>query len=243
MHSFLLLTQINFKRLILRNLRFFAFDIITPALFYLLFTKLMPKPTLNNFQQIYLIGMVIFATLLSSIITVANNILEDKKYHFWRLTAVTPLKRSTYYTSFFLVILFLTIIEIIAIEVVASIFVKIQLSIFDFGVITTLTTLGSICLMMFGALTAFVNDSGLVNSIASILVFPVAMLSGLWWPLSSFPNWLQKIGELLPTYQTFDLISQLIFNKTWALSSLLGEVIWLIIGIILMFSLQKINNS
>lgn len=97
--------------------------------------------------------------------------------------------------------------------------------------------------MMFGALTAFVNDSGLVNSIASILVFPVAMLSGLWWSLSSFPNWLQKIGELLPTYQTFDLISQLIFNNAWALSSLLGEVIWLIIGIILMFRLQKINNS
>lgn len=156
---------------------------------------------------------------------------------------MTPLKRSTYYTSFFLVILFLTIIEIIAIEVVASIFVKIKLSIFDFGVITALTTLGNICLMMFGALTAFVNDSGLMNSIASILVFPAAMLSGLWWPLSSFPNWLRKIGELLPTYQTFDLISQLIFNNTWALSSLLGEVIWLMIGIILMFRLQKINNS
>lgn len=82
MRSFLLLKQINFKRLILRNLRFFAFDIITPTLFYLLFIKVMPKPTLNNFQQTYLIGMVIFATLLSSIITVANNILEEKNIIF-----------------------------------------------------------------------------------------------------------------------------------------------------------------
>ncbi|RHW50115.1 hypothetical protein DS831_08125 [Bombilactobacillus bombi] len=239
MKKFLVLTQMNFKRLIFRNLRFFSFDILMPALFYLIFTKMVNQSVPKEFKVTYLVSMLIFATLLSSIITVVNNILDDQEQHFIRLMDVTSLNPSTYYGSFFLTILFLTVVEVIAIEIIAYVIVGVQLSLINWSIITLCVTFGSIILMIFGSVITFMGDAGMVNLFSSMLVFPLALISGLWFPLTMFPDWLQQIGKILPTYQTMDIINQLINRQKWSLPSLLGELIWLALGIMLMFIVQR----
>ncbi|WP_181190217.1 ABC transporter permease [Bombilactobacillus bombi] len=243
MHNFRLWTQINFKRLIGRNLRSFIFCILVPAAFYLLFTKVMNQGMPRDFKQTYLISMVIYATLLSSVITVSNNTLADREQHVWRLLKVTPLNISTYYGSLFLNILLLSVIEVAAMELIAFLVVGVELTLSNWGLIILLATLGSLPLMLFGASITYLGDGNTVNLVSSMLVFPVAVLSGLWWPLSMFPHWLQKIGQLLPTYQTYDLINRVIQKHSWPLTSILGEIIWLIIGIIMILFVQKHSHA
>lgn len=91
--AFVTLTKINFKRLILRNTRFLIFDVASPIFFYLIYTQIF-----TGGQQLKVnifISMTVFATLLSSIITVSNNIMSDRRQHFFRFMAVTPLSQKT----------------------------------------------------------------------------------------------------------------------------------------------------
>jgi len=47
----------------------------------------------------------------------------------------------------------------------------------------------------------------LMTVIGNIAYIALAVLGGLWFPLNSFPEWLQSIGKLTPTYQLMQVVS------------------------------------
>ena len=41
----------------------------------------------------------------------------------------------------------------------------------------------------------------------NIVYMALAVLGGLWFPLTMFPKWLQPIGKLTPSYQLMQVVS------------------------------------
>ncbi|CJG74913.1 multidrug ABC transporter permease [Streptococcus pneumoniae] len=45
-----------------------------------------------------------------------------------------------------------------------------------------------------------------MSVVGNLLYFGLAVLGGLWMPVSLFPDWMQAIGKRLPSYQLMELL-------------------------------------
>lgn len=124
MRNFLFQIKINYTRIIFRNIRFLLFSIAMPSGFYLLFTQVMTKgmssAILTTWNTDYLISMVVYSTLISSIFTVSNTLLDDHEHHFDLFVALSPISKLQYYSSMIVVFLSLTMVSTLVLEIIAN---------------------------------------------------------------------------------------------------------------------------
>ena len=57
----------------------------------------------------------------------------------------------------------------------------------------------SLPLILLGIAISLLKDSDTINAVTNLIVFPMAIAGGLWWPISLLPHWLQQKRKLLPT--------------------------------------------
>ncbi len=244
MKNFAYQTNLNFKRIILRNKRFFFFDLILPIIFYLLYTKMLtkgiPSAALDVWNKEYMVSMIIFSCLLGSIITVSNTLLEDHTSHFDLFVAISPLSKVKYYASLIIVFLTLNLISIISIIMIGIFVNHVELSFIKLLSTIIISVIGSIVLILIGIIISTFKNPSTVNMLNSLAVFPVAMLSGLWWPMSMMPNWLQVFGKLLPTYAISNVINNVIFNKALQLSNIVNLISWFVGLLLVIIVLTKL---
>lgn len=73
------------------------------------------------------------------------------------------------------------------------------------------------CWLLFGSLPiiALATIVGLLKSVSTasavnnMILMPLAILSGLWWPIENFPKLLQHFAQWLPTYHAAEGAKQL----------------------------------
>lgn len=232
--------QINYKRIVFRNFRFFFFDLSLPIAFYLLFTKLVvqgiPTNELATWNQTYLISMIVYSTVLSSVITVANTLLDDHNRHFDTLLQVTPLSIKSYYAGLLIVFSSLTILSVVALCIVAFLVNQVSLSLLSLVLLLIIIPIGATPTIFIGFLVARAGSSNVVNLLTNFITFPMSILSGLWWPMSSFPNWLQSIGKQLPPYQLTKLANDLLKQQPLDWAATIGLITWSLVLIGLLYA-------
>jgi len=234
MSSFIYQININFKRIILRNKRFFFFDVMLPIIFYILYSKIfvssrMPKAALNIWQTNYLVSMIIYGCLLGSTITVANTLLEEHISHFELLTKITPLPRWKYYLSRILIFLLLNLIAAIGICITGLLVNRLTLPIQTWALIILITLVGTIPLIFIGIMISMSGSPATVNLLNNIVTFPLAIVGGLWFPIAAMPQWFQTISKLTPTFELSSIDKTVLYNKTPDNQSIFGIVVWLIL--------------
>ncbi|MFC6177541.1 ABC transporter permease [Companilactobacillus huachuanensis] len=243
MNSFIYQININFKRIILRNKRFFLFDMMLPIIFYLLYSKVLvngiPQADLKTWQMNYLISMIIYSCLLGSIITVANTLLEDKTSHFDILSRLTPLPRWQYYLSRILIFMLLNLISAIVICLVGILVNHLTLPIANWSLIILISVLGTTPLIFMGILISLANNPATVNLLNNIVVFPLAIISGLWWPITMMPKWLQSIGKLTPTFEISNIDQSILHGTIINSHYILGIILWLMIIVVITLLITK----
>ncbi|PTE74923.1 ABC transporter permease [Staphylococcus gallinarum] len=60
--------------------------------------------------------------------------------------------------------------------------------------------LGASLFLTFGLVIAQFKDAQKASSFANILNLSLAIIGGLWFPVNTFPEWLQNISTKTPTY-------------------------------------------
>lgn len=245
MKNFLFQVEINYKRIIFRNLRFLFFSIAMPIGFYLLFTQVMnqsiPENILKTWTITYLISMIVYSMLISSVFTVSNTLLEDRICKFDLLVELSAVSKLQYYGSMVIVFLSLNLLGALSLEITAIVINHIQVSVIRLFELLLLLPLVSFPLVLLGILVSLVGSGNTVNVLCNLVVFPMAILSGLWWPLETMPDWMQHVGQLLPAYHAKEFLNEFIqeqhfnFNHfgvllTWSilLAGILKGVVMLI---------------
>jgi len=66
--------------------------------------------------------------------------------------------------------------------------------------------LGSLAFVALGLVLTLLPSSQLMSVVGNLLYMGLAVMGGLWMPISVFPEWMQAIGKCLPTYQLMELI-------------------------------------
>lgn len=243
MPSFIYQTKMNFVRIVLRNKKFFIFDLALPVIFYLLYTKIlssgMPANQMSVWKVDYLVSMMVFSCLLGSIITVSNTLLEDHTSEFDLLVDISPLPKIQYYASLVVVFLTLNLISVVTLSLVGIFVNNVNLPIAKLILVVISSLLGTLPLIIIGILISKFKNPSTINLLNG-MVFPVAMISGLWWPLSTLPSWLQTVGKMLPTYAISEINKSIIQNQTIQLSNIFNLISWLFILIIITLAITKL---
>ncbi|WP_300562818.1 ABC transporter permease [Companilactobacillus sp.] len=243
MPSFIYQTKMNFVRIVLRNKKFFIFDLALPVIFYLLYTKIlssgMPANQMAAWKVDYLVSMMVFSCLLGSIITVSNTLLEDHTSEFDLLVDISPLPKIHYYASLVVVFLTLNLISVVTLSLVGIYVNNVNLPIAKLILVVISSLLGTLPLIIIGILISKFKNPSTINLLNG-MAFPVAMISGLWWPLSTLPSWLQTVGKMLPTYAISEINKSIIQNQTIQLSNIFNLVSWLFILIIITLATTKL---
>jgi len=247
MTNYLYQVQINFKRTILRNKAFFFFDMLLPISFYILYTKILinggTPSQLQTWNQNYLISMMIYGCVLGSIITTANTLLSDQVTHFKLFIDLSPISTFRYYSSMAIVFITLNLIASITISVVGILINHISLPITILTKLILINSLGTIPLILIGVLVSLAKRPETVNLLTNLIVFPMAIISGLWWPLEIMPKWLQNIGKLMPTYQLSIIDRAVLKNTNVDISALINIFAWFIILALLFLVTNKLQKQ
>ena len=120
---------------------------------------------------------------------------------------------------------------LLSIVVVFSIghFVRgVNLPAMDWLIIALIILFGSLVFIAMGVLVSLLPSAQLMSVVGNIAYMALAVLGGLWFPLTMFPKWLQPIGKLTPSYQLMQIVSSYLehreFNAIAALVVLIYTV-------------------
>ena len=98
---------------------------------------------------------------------------------------------------------------------------------------------GAIVFLSLGTILTNFKDEKTAPVFSDILFLALAMLGGLWFPTSQFPEWLQMLSKLTPTYHFRELAVGYISNNEIPSKSILIMIIYAIIFISISLIISK----
>ena len=184
-----------------------------------------------------LIGLVIMLLPLEAIIAVSS---EYKKTKLFKQLSLTPLTKTEWLASKSLLYVFLGAISFLP---------MVAIGILVFGANISLTVwlipfliLGPILFAALGMLAGtLTKDPEAANGVLYIIVVPMLLLSGVFYPLTSLPTYLQYVAHVLPlTYVTEGLSAVMIYGNY--VQATVDIAVLVVITIILFAAATKLYN-
>lgn len=180
-----------------------------PIGFFLLFTSIwadnMPKEQQVFWVRQYMIQMTAFSSLSFAFFTLPYAFQEDRKGNRFKTIVHSPVPLWQYYVSKILSILVYFALSIIAVFAIGHFVKGVNMSAGDWLMSAGLLFVGAVCFMPFGSLFAYIKSSQTLSLVANIFYMGMAVLGGLWMPVQTFPDFMQKIAKFTPTYHLNNL--------------------------------------
>ena len=184
MKRWLALSKIEFL-LTKRQLIYYLLSVGMPTAFYLFFSGMYQNTPGGpaNFMRDYLISMTAFSMMSTAIFSFPAVLHTDKMNNWQKTLSHSPVNMVEYYLS-----------KITSMPLASWVGAAILL------------ILGSIAFVALGLTLTLLPTSQLMSVVGNLLYLGLAVLGGLWMPISLFPDWMQVVGKCLPTYQLMELL-------------------------------------
>ncbi|BDR57163.1 ABC transporter permease [Xylocopilactobacillus apis] len=239
------MTQLKFdgKRLVFRDYSYQFFTTLMPLAFYLLFTKIFTvgnAAEMKIFNKSYLGSMIIYSVLISAIFGFAQIMRGDRDQGFVDFLGLSPKGKLPYYFSLGFWMIMLSLFSILVLTITAIIFNGVKLTIGQFIALLIIPMIGQIPLLLIGLAMSNITRHETLSVVSNLVTFPMAIISGLWWPLTMMPDWVQKIGKLMPTYFANNILSKILIDQKIKLTDFGGIAIWIVLGLILVVFITKL---
>ncbi|MBM7642592.1 ABC transporter permease [Streptococcus loxodontisalivarius] len=182
--------------------------ILLPIFFFLFFSSNVDD-TVSNRELVrnYLISMTAFSSLGLTFFTLPFSLKEDQVSNRLRLLRHSPVPIWVYYLSKLLRMLLFYSLAILANFAVGHFFRQVDMSAKDWILSALLLLFGELTFMPFGLLLAQLKSSESMSALGNLLYIGLAMLGGMWMPLTTLPDWIQSIGKWTPTYRFHELVT------------------------------------
>lgn len=219
-------------RLVIRNKSFLFFTLLMPAGFYLLFTKVMvvgSNPEMHQFYMTYMGSMTIYSGVIGAIFGVATILKNDRDKGLILLLQMTPSGSKNYYISIYTITMLLNLCAVMVLGVLARIFNNIDLSLKQYFMILLIVLVGQVPMLLLGTMMSYFKTQETLSVACNLVVFPLSIVSGLWWPISTMPSWLQGIGKVMPTYFANNLLGKAMLHDQLDLEGFYGIITWIVL--------------
>ncbi len=131
-------------------------------------------------------------------------LLEDKLTRVYSRILTTPTTRASYLLQHLLSYVIVALVQVVLIISLLPVIMNGEISFGDsFGVtvqvmIVTLI-FATACIAIGLAVSRFSKNNVVAGAFVSLVNLPVLMLGGCMWPRELMPEWLQKVGDFVPT--------------------------------------------
>ena len=205
-----------------RNLSNFIMGLGFPVIFFVLFSGMQqfddPAVQARVIKDM-LISMTAFSCISFAFFSLPVSIREDENNNYLHLINNSPIKLSEYYIARFIRIIFTFIVSVIVVFVVGHFLRDVNMSAREWIMAGVLMVLGSITFLGMGLLLSLIQSVEKLSLLANILYLGLAMLGGLWWPTYLFPEWLQNISKVTPTYNLLEFVNKYLKDGVFSFTS------------------------
>lgn len=214
----------------LRNRRYVMFAVGIPVFFYLLYTGVLggkdaaADPT---WSATFMVSMAAYGMIAASLAS-AMPIAQERASGWTRQLRITPLTPSAWVVTKMLVAYLTGLPALVLVSLAAIVLNHVALSPATWVAILVSMAVGVLPFVGLGMLIGFVLDVNSAQGAMTIASIGLAVMGGLWAPLSTFPDGLATIGRMLPSYRFADLgwsaratgapdLTDFVFVAGWAL--------------------------
>lgn len=195
-----------------RNRRYVMLAIAFPVVFYLLYTGVLSGATADPSAQVggiawrtyFMVSMASYAAL-GAALGGAIVIAQERGSGWTRQLRVTPLPSIAYIAGKLLVSYVVTAPAIAAVLVAAVAVNHVELSMTAWLQVFVSLVIGSLPFAALGLLIGYLFDANSAQGATMISLFSLAIVGGLWAPVTSFPETIATIGRMLPSFRLADL--------------------------------------
>jgi ABC-2 type transport system permease protein len=195
-----------------RNRRYLVFAIGFPTVFYLLYTGVLSGASADPSAQVggmpwrtyFMVSMATYAAIIAAMGGAV--VIADERASGWtRQLRVTPLPSAAYVAGKLIVSYVVTIPAIAAVLVAGVLVNHVDLSTGAWVQMLLTLVVGSLPFAALGLLIGYVFDAASAQGAMMVTFFSLAILGGLWAPITSFPDALATIGRMLPSFRLAEL--------------------------------------
>jgi ABC-2 type transport system permease protein len=190
----------------LRNRRFIVLAVAFPVAFYLLFTRVLTGGAVLTADEraFFMVSMAAYGAIGASL-SVAVRVSMERSNGWTRMLRVTPLPALGYVITK-LATAYLTAVPSILLVMAAGFFVNgVTLPLSTWLAVFVLLSLGVLPFAALGVAIGYAFDESSAQMVFTISFVGLAILGGLWTPISQFPDSLATIGRMLPSYHFANL--------------------------------------
>jgi len=186
-------------------------SIVLPSMFYAFIGLGQAQEPLYRgasvtFGQYFLASMALYGVANVMVLGFGISLANERGQKQDLLMKSTPLTAAVYFTAKALSALAIALISIVALSIFASIAGHVQLT---GGQWLTLTFRAMVCSIPFiglGFALGYLAGPNSAPAVTNLIYLPTAFASGLFFPLSLLPHFLQQIAPYLPLYRAAHLV-------------------------------------
>ncbi|MEV5983906.1 ABC transporter permease [Streptomyces sp. NPDC052051] len=209
----------------LRDVGFVIGGVAMPVMMYLLFTNLGENS--GDWKAASMVGMAAYGAVGSALNT-GGGVAEDRSIGWLRQLRVTPMTPRQVVTGRALTGSVTVLPAIVAVLAAGGLVNGVRLDVWQWVAIALLLWLGSVPFTLLGLgngyrLTA--QTTGVANMTCNL---GLAVLGGLWFPVTLFPGWLRAVSTFTPTHGFARLGTAIVEGHAPAASAVLVLAVWLL---------------
>ena len=219
-----------------RGLTSLVMAIALPSCFFLFFSQGVGTSSAEQtVLRDYLMTMTAFASLSLAFFTLPFSLVEDRKTNRLRLLKHTPVPMPLYYLAKMLRIVLFYLVAIVVSFSVGHFVRGVNLPMSEWLMSAVLLMFAMLCFLPFGLLLSTIKSSETMSAVGNLLYIGLAMLGGMWMPLTMFPDWLQAVSKCTPTYHFYHLVTSYLKNGTIINTSFFVLIAYALAALLLLF--------
>lgn len=188
----------------------FVLSIGMPVFFFLFFSGMELSPDLKEQKVLvmsYMLTMTAFSMSSFGFFTFPAMLAEDKTSHWMTFIEHSSISIWQYYLSKVIRVLLCFVLSILLVFSCGVIFRDVMMPINRWLGSAALLLLSSLLFLAFGLLISQLKSQQLMTLVGNIAFLGLAILGGSWMPIETFPEWMQTISKLTPTYHVNQLVT------------------------------------
>lgn len=186
----------------------------------------------------YMLTMAAFSSLSFAFFTFPFSLKDDKTNHRFLAIVHSPVPLWQYYLAKLCRILVYYCVAILAVFVTGHLLRHVTMTGGQWLQSFTLLLVGALCFLPFGLLISYLKSAELMSMVGNVSYMLLAVVGGMWMPVSLFPTWLQSLSKWTPTYHLATILTSQ-FTDKFALQSFLILAFYDIMVLFICLVLEK----
>ncbi|MEU7314062.1 ABC transporter permease [Streptomyces sp. NPDC007083] len=188
----------------LRNKKFMFFSVIYPPVLYMIIAgRDVPgdMPGLRvDMKLYYMAAMAAFGAMTAVLMGNSERIAKEREAGWVRQLRLTALPGRGYVTAKVASAATVSLPSILLVLLTGALVMGVRLQAWQWAAVALCSWAGSFVFAALGVALGYLATGDAVRPITMLCYFGLAFMGGLWLPMSTLPQWVQDIGEWLPTY-------------------------------------------